>query len=158
MRQRGNSPLIILILFIVVVAGLAYLLYSKGYFGMGQIANVATNQETAYRQITGGNTGVTSSTSSTSETGNVTSPAISITITSPQNGATLSSGTVTVTGKTSPNADVFVNDQEVHADASGNFSAKIDLDEGQNEIIVTANDAYGNAAEQDINVTVQSFQ
>ena len=43
-------------------------------------------------------------------------------------------------------------------DASGNFSISIGLDEGTNQIVVSANDSAGNATEQDLNVIVASFQ
>ena len=79
-------------------------------------------------------------------------------MTSPQDGSTLDSTNVTVKGKTTPDADVFVNDQSGKADVNGNFSISIGLDEGANQIVVSANDSLGNATEQDLNVTVTSFQ
>ena len=82
---------------------------------------------------------------------------ITLTVTSPANNATVTSGTVTVRGKTVPNADVFVNDTETKADASGNFSAFVTLDEGENSIIIVANDANGNTAEQEIMVTSETY-
>lgn len=78
---------------------------------------------------------------------------ITLTVTSPANNATVTSGTVIVRGKTVPNADVFVNDAETKADASGNFSASLTLDEGENPIVVVANDTNGDTAEQNILVT-----
>lgn len=158
MESRGNTSLTLLVLFLVVIAGLGYLLYSKGYFGSGSVANLISDKLGSQEVSNPPAGGTTSSISTTPETSDVSSKAISITVSSPQNGATLSSSSVTVTGKTYPNADVFVNDQRIKADANGNFSAKISLDEGQNQIVVTANDAYGNAAERDLNVTVQTFQ
>jgi hypothetical protein len=92
------------------------------------------------------------------ESGNVTSSKISLVVTSPLNGATLGSTNATVKGKTSPQAEVFVNDQEGTADINGNFSVNVGLDEGINQIVVLANDADGNAAEQDLTVTVVSFE
>jgi hypothetical protein len=80
---------------------------------------------------------------------------ISLQITRPQPNTMVNSSTVTVEGKTSPNAEVFVNDAEVKADKTGNFSASITLDEGENPIVVTANDSEGNNAEQQILVTYQ---
>jgi hypothetical protein len=93
----------------------------------------------------------------TQGTGNATSNKISLIITSPKNGDTLDSTNATVKGKTSANADVFVNDQSGKADANGNFSISIGLDEGSNVIVVSANDSVGNATEQNLNVTVASF-
>lgn len=81
---------------------------------------------------------------------------ISLQITQPQPNTTVSNPTITVSGKTSPNADVFVNDKELKANATGNFTTTITLDEGENPIIVVANDADGNSAEQQILVTYQA--
>jgi len=78
---------------------------------------------------------------------------ITLSITSPANNATVTTATVTVRGKTVPNADVFVNDAQTKSDASGNFSASVTLDEGANPIVVVANDANGNSAEQDFQIT-----
>lgn len=87
----------------------------------------------------------------------VTSNKISLVITSPQNGANLSSTNVNVIGKTAPNAEVFVNDSEGKADANGNFSISLGLDEGINQLVINANDKDGNVAEEVIIVTVASF-
>ncbi|MBI3558984.1 cadherin-like beta sandwich domain-containing protein [Candidatus Gottesmanbacteria bacterium] len=80
---------------------------------------------------------------------------ITLQITQPTNGQVLSAATVKVTGKTAANADVSVNDKDVKADASGNFTATINLEEGDNPIMVTAFDADGNTSEQEITVTYQ---
>ncbi len=81
-----------------------------------------------------------------------------LTITSPKDGATQSSKYLTVKGKTTPGADVFVDDKEGKADTNGEFSIAIVLDEGENTILVVANDASGNHQEQDLTITVASFQ
>jgi hypothetical protein len=91
-------------------------------------------------------------------TGTAVSTKISLVVTSPQDGSTLDSTNATVKGKTTPGADVFVNDQSGKADANGNFSISVGLDEGANQIVVSANDSTGNAAEQDLTVNVTSFQ
>lgn len=78
---------------------------------------------------------------------------ITLSVTSPLNNATVTFPALTVRGKTAPNAEVFVNDVDTKADASGNFSASITLDEGENPVVIVANDANGNSAEQDIMVT-----
>jgi hypothetical protein len=77
---------------------------------------------------------------------------ITLTMSSPVSGATVSTSTIAVSGKTAPNAEVFVNESETRADASGNFSVQMSLDEGDNYIIVVANDADGNAAEAELTV------
>lgn len=83
---------------------------------------------------------------------------ISLTVTSPVDGATVQSSSVTIIGKTAPKAEVFINEAETMADASGNFSKTIALDEGDNIVIVVANDAKGNVAEQDLTINYDSGQ
>lgn len=83
---------------------------------------------------------------------------ISLTITSPVSGGQVTSATVTVKGKTAAYAEVFVNDQETKADENGNFSVKVTVDEGENTIIVIANDVDGNIAEKELTVTYDSGQ
>ena len=78
---------------------------------------------------------------------------MTLTLSSPQTGSTVSSSLVLVSGKTGANAEVFVNDGQTKADAAGNFSLKLNLDEGENTISVSTNDADGNYAEKEINVT-----
>lgn len=83
---------------------------------------------------------------------------ISLTVISPTNGQQVSTATLVVKGKTVPNADVAVNDKDIKADASGNFSTTISLDEGDNEILVTASDANGNSSEWSGTVTYTPAQ
>lgn len=78
---------------------------------------------------------------------------ITLQVTQPGNGAVVTSATVTVRGKTAPRAEVFVNDSETVADASGNFSVVLTLDEGENPIVIFANDADGKTAEEEMTVT-----
>ncbi len=81
---------------------------------------------------------------------------LALTISQPQDKEILTTNQVTVKGKTKANAEVFVNDTELKADASGNFSALLTLDEGENYITVVANDELGNFAEKEIMVTVSA--
>lgn len=83
---------------------------------------------------------------------------IMLTITSPVNGSSVTAPTLVIKGITSPKADVFVNDSEVIADAQGNFTTQVTLDEGDNTLVVTANDANGNYSEKDLTVTYNSAQ
>jgi hypothetical protein len=139
----------IAVLFIVLMV--LYLLFSK--WNLGKITNlnqiipnqlpVATSQGEIQNQ--------------SQETENITSNKISLAIVSPMDGDTLGSTNATVKGKTVASAEVFVNDVVGKADINGNFSINVALDEGENQIVVSANDANGNAAEQAINVVVTSF-
>ena len=88
--------------------------------------------------------------------GAVVASEISLTISSPVNGATVTTDSVVVRGKTKPNAEVFVNDEATVADTSGNFSVTLNLDEGDNPIVISANDADGNVAEKELIVNYDS--
>ncbi len=78
---------------------------------------------------------------------------ITLTVTTPQNGAQVATPTITVIGKTVANADVSINDADLKADAAGNFTTTIALEEGDNYVSVTAVDDSGQVAEQEITVT-----
>jgi nitrogen fixation protein FixH len=81
---------------------------------------------------------------------------INLVISQPSNNIEVATPTMTVSGKTVPNADVSVNDMELRADIQGNFSAQITLDEGENVINVVANASDGRYAEREIVVTLNS--
>lgn len=80
---------------------------------------------------------------------------MTLSVTSPANGSTVTSSTVAIKGKTAPKADVFVNELEGKADAGGNFSVTVTLEEGENYFVVLANDELGNAAEAELTVIYQ---
>lgn len=83
---------------------------------------------------------------------------ISLTITSPVYGSTVATNILTVQGITVPKAEVFVNESSTVADGSGAFLVKITLDEGENPIVVVANDEYGNTAEEELSVVYEAPQ
>lgn len=91
-------------------------------------------------------------TTKTKEALTVTS-GITLTISSPSNNTTVSGSSLTVKGKTVSGAEVFVNDLETKADTSGNFSVSLTLEEGENYILVVANDATGNYSEKELSIT-----
>jgi hypothetical protein len=63
----------------------------------------------------------------------ITNPAESTTVSSP----------VSVSGNTSVDANVFVNDKEVTVDPNGNFKTEIQLTEGEHIVVVRAVDRNG---------------
>jgi hypothetical protein len=75
-----------------------------------------------------------------------------LTITAPTQ-ASVSTSTITVSGQTSPQADVFVNETQLKANSQGSFSTIVTLDEGDNIIVVDVNDAEGNYVEKEIPIT-----
>ncbi len=78
---------------------------------------------------------------------------IPLNISSPANGTSVKTPALTVKGKTVPKAEVIANETETVADTSGNFTANINLDEGDNIISVTAIDADGNSVEKEMTVS-----
>lgn len=86
------------------------------------------------------------------EQGGSVSAGLTLLITQPQNGQTFTTSSVVVKGKTKAKADININEQELQADSSGNFSAKLTLEEGDNPIVVVAVDPDGNYAENELSV------
>lgn len=82
---------------------------------------------------------------------------IFIELTSPKDKDVVKTSLLNIKGKTVKNAEVFVNDKETKANALGAFSANLTLDEGENTIIISANDSLGNYIEKEITVTLESF-
>jgi hypothetical protein len=64
----------------------------------------------------------------------------------PRDGQVTNQSSVTVSGRTEPNATVGLNGKAVQANPDGTFSAAVDLSVGPNFITVTASDAAGNEA------------
>lgn len=79
-------------------------------------------------------------------------------VSQPINNITVTNAIVSLTGKTIPNGEIFVDDQELKANANGNFSTSVTLDEGQNDIYVVASDDLGNSVEKDIIINLESTQ
>lgn len=80
---------------------------------------------------------------------------ITLTITAPASGSTTANASIVVKGKTIPRAEVFINEYSLKADNAGNFAYTVSLDEGENIIIVVANDENGNLAEAELIVNYQ---
>jgi hypothetical protein len=83
---------------------------------------------------------------------------ISLSISSPTDGVTVTSPKIKVIGKTLPKAEVYVNETEGIADANGNFSLTVNLDDGDNSIVVTVVDPDGKVAEREMTVVYNSGQ
>ncbi len=81
-----------------------------------------------------------------------------LTIISPISGTIVTTSSVIISGKTLPKADVSVGDKDLVADAKGNFSTTVTLEEGENYIAVEATGDDGNFAEQELLVTYEPVQ
>jgi hypothetical protein len=153
--MKKASGYIVTALILIAVSILVYTFVKNGLLGIGPqpsaVSDISTSNPVSSIEPTQA-TGSTISNKMTSD------DKISLVVTSPVDGSTLTSTNVTVKGKTTPNADVFVNDQTGKADANGNFAISVGLDEGANQIVVSANDSVGNATQQTLSVTVVSFQ
>jgi len=94
-----------------------------------------------------------------SSTGDISNQGLTIVINEPADKVTVSSEKLTIKGTVStPSAEVFINDNEIKTDAAGNFFTEVSLDEGENEIIIIANDEQGNYAEKTLTVNLQAKQ
>lgn len=62
---------------------------------------------------------------------------------SPEGGAVVKEPWVMVSGRTTPDGEVFVNDKQVYPDKNGSFSIKVDLEEGENPILIVAGNEVG---------------
>ncbi len=78
---------------------------------------------------------------------------IPLTIISPLENSVASTPQITIKGQTLAKAEVFINDVSITADATGNFVITFDLEEGENDINITANDALGNYSEKELMIT-----
>ena len=80
----------------------------------------------------------------------------SLSITQPADGQSFSGSqnvSITVAGKTDPDARVTVNDFWAITDNSGNYSYNLHLQNGSNKIKVIATDEAGNKTEKDITIS-----
>ena len=84
-------------------------------------------------------------------------PAVLLTIDTPQDESTTNNKTLTVAGKTAPDATVVVStdtgDQVIKPSSQGNYSTTVTIGDDENQIHVTAIDKSGNQTERVITVT-----
>ncbi|KKP61583.1 MAG: hypothetical protein UR56_C0009G0004 [Candidatus Roizmanbacteria bacterium GW2011_GWC2_34_23] len=76
----------------------------------------------------------------------------------PKNNITVNNPIINISGKTIPNAYIFINEQELKADANGRFESATTLEEGENYILIVVSDDLGNSAEKDILVNLETTQ
>ncbi len=79
-------------------------------------------------------------------------------IISPKDKQTFNQSAITVSGKTVKNAEIFVNNQETKSDDQGNFSLTYNLDEGENILMIVANDDNGNYLEKQLTVYLETLE
>lgn len=142
--MKNNLPIIAGVLVVVGV-----IIFARQYT-MSQSVTLRTQEKNA--QTTSSQDVSGSPASSTNEAVSMVS-GITLTISTPSNNTTVSGNSLTVKGKTVAGAEVFVNDSETKADAGGNFSVILTLEDGENYILVVANDAVGNYSEKELNIT-----
>jgi hypothetical protein len=83
---------------------------------------------------------------------------LTLDLVSPKNNTIYNQSLITITGMTSSNVEVFVNNKETVSDSNGNFSVEYELDEGENSLHITANDNLGNYTEKTITVFLESSE
>lgn len=96
--------------------------------------------------------------SQTTASGVAQSQEIPLDVSSPTSGQTVTTPNIMVEGKTTPNAEVSINDKDIIADTLGNFSIPIVLDEGENILSISASNKEGNYAEKEVTVILNTGQ
>jgi uncharacterized protein YfaP (DUF2135 family) len=107
--------------------------------------------------MTATNTAVPLSTPSVTQSGLIQS-GLPLSITQPLDAAVLTSTALNVSGRTTAGASVAVNEASGLADAQGNFSVPVNLEEGPNALDIIANDGQGRTGETLLMVTVDLSQ
>lgn len=76
-------------------------------------------------------------------------------ITNPQNGAEFfeKDREITIQGSSDENIRILVNNRLAYTDSEGNFSTRLELTEGKNQIIIKAIDKAGNETKKEIEVS-----
>ena len=81
-----------------------------------------------------------------------------IEITNPSSlSSTTEENKIQITGKTEPNAQVYLNDRRIIVDHDGFFRSQYYLQEGENQIAVLAKDRAGNETSTEINIRYLRF-
>jgi hypothetical protein len=139
------------IVILIVLAGGIRLLNKKTLLPKTGVVNLYQNSDSNTQTTT-----TTSlSTGTPTELAITTGSGITLTVSHPQANQTVKTGSIRVSGKSVPNADISINEKDLKADTQGNFSTSINLDEGENIITVVAVNEFGKTAEKDITVTYQ---
>lgn len=128
----------------IITGAIVLLVIAAGALVWSQARQVSNQKEEASS---------TQQVSPTTSTLASTQQQMELSVSDPGDGAIVTSPQLLVRGKTVPNAEIFINEKDTTADENGNFSTTLTLDEGENLIIVTANDADGNIAEKEMVVT-----
>jgi hypothetical protein len=138
--------------FIIVLALIiVYSIFQKKNFNVDKMFNPQNNEVQPNGAVTNQPSQMIQPTSGSQKT-------VFLEVSQPVNNTTVGNAAVSVIGKTIPNGSVFVNDQELKADINGNFSTNTTLLEGENEIVIVASDDFGNSAEKDITLNLETAQ
>ncbi len=141
-------------LVILLVAGGFYFYTQENKTSLNRLKNTPTLIQ---RQETQSTVGATEETKVIKPTESKTTEMF-LEIYQPQNGITVNNSSLTIEGRTTAFASVFINEKELRADGVGRFSTVITLDEGENTIIIVANDEEGNYEEKEIKVVLETLE
>jgi hypothetical protein len=148
MKNKGNALLYIFIIVLLVTLGILVIYFknsgqkASGLKGINIENILPKNEKKEAEQASEAQTG----------------KKMFLEVISPKNGSTFTSSPISVKGSSLPYAEIFINDVETKADSLGNFSVNLTLEEGENMIYVLANDSLGNFLENELAVTLQTFE
>jgi hypothetical protein len=138
------KKIIFFILIIVLVGGIIFFTKNKSLV-KNQLSNGNIFQSTENNQVN-------------LPTEQPVASGINLEILEPKANSIVNNQTIKIIGKTTPLAEVYINDKETKADSLGNFSLNYNLDEGENVLTIIANDENGNYAEKEIVITLQTLK
>lgn len=147
-----NKKYLVIILVILLSSGIFFTLKSKEKKTTNNISDITPGeQDNRKNNIIEPTTTV--------ENADVTkNKNIFLEVTEPANNSIVSSSSIPLRGKTVGNTTVFINEQEIKANANGEFSTTVNLDEGENLIYIVAADELGNYIEKEITVILETTE
>jgi len=145
--MKKENTLVIVFFILLLIFGFLFFLIKKQNRTNFRLQNIFQND---------GQGSQTNRDQSIISTANPVEQGLILEITEPKENTTYTSSSIKVSGKTSSNAEVYVNDIETKADIDGNFFVNYNLDEGENLLTIVANDSVGNYAEKEITVYLQT--
>jgi len=151
--KKGNTLVIVFFVLLVILGFLVFSIKKQGQnsLKLKNIPQIFKNQNNQTNE-----TDQTNINKPEIPTEEPVSSGLTLEITEPKANITYNSSSIKISGKTKANAEVYVNDTQTKADGAGNFSVNYNLDEGENLLIIVANDQAGNYAEKEITVFLQT--
>jgi len=155
--KKGNTLVIVFFILLVILGSLVFSVkkQNQNSFNLKNIPQIFRNQKD-FQNNQVNQSDQTNINKSEIPIEEPISQGLTLEIAEPKENSTYNSSLIKVSGKTSANTEIYINDIEAKADYFGNFSVNYNLDEGENLLTIVANDQDGNYAEKEITVYLQT--